>query len=378
MIKIKKLQDIDVNNKKVILRAELDVPLENGKVLSDIRLKANIPTINYLLENNAKQIIIIGHLGRPKNKEQEKSLKHIHKPLEELTNQEIAFIPDFNITDLPENKLILFENTRFFAEEINNNPDFAKKIASFGDIFVNNCFSTLTRDHASITGIAKFLPAVAGLKVIEELEALNISNKQHPKALILGGAKMETKIPVIKSMFDKVDKIFLGSATIILLLKVLGKYNGKILYDYHNVEELKEIANNPKIIVPVDFICSKTKTPSDMTCKTISEIQEDDYVCDFGPITTELFKRELSAMKTIIWNGPLGYYEVPEFAKSSIELADFISKLDCFTLIGGGDTEEVLKIANIENKINHVCIGGGSMLKFLANQILPGLEVLKK
>lgn len=378
MLNIKTLHDVDVNNKRVIIRAELDVPLENGKVLSNTRLKANIPTINYLLKNNAKQVIIIGHLGRPKKKDPEKSLKHIHKELEKLTAQEIAFISDFNIQELPNNKLVLFENIRFFAEETTNNNDFAKQIAKFGDIFVNNCFSTLTRDHASITGITKFLPAVAGFKVIEELEALSIDNKENPKALILGGAKMETKVPVIKSMLNKVDKIFLGSATIILLLKVLGKYKGKILFDYSNEEELKEIANNPKIIMPIDFVCSKTRTAEDMTCKSASEIQEDDYVCDFGPITTELYKRELSTMKTIVWNGPLGYCEVDEFAKSSIEIAKFISELDCFTLIGGGDTEEVLKIANIEDKINHVCIGGGSMLKFLANQTLPGLEVLKK
>ena len=236
----------------------------------------------------------------------------------------------------------------------------------------------MTRDHASITGVAKILPAFAGLRVVEELEALNIDNKESPKVLILGGAKMETKLPIIKEMLSKVDKILLGSATVIDLLKSKGFYRGKIIYDYPNMEELAEIADNEKIVYPLDFACSKKKSAEDLVYKKVRDVESNDYVLDIGLNTIESYKRILASAKTIIWNGPLGFYEVKEFAKSSECIAKFISTLDAFTLIGGGDTEEILREVNVEDRINHICIGGGSMLKLLAGDKLPGLEVLKK
>ncbi len=380
-MKVKTVYDCDFNDKVVILRAELDVPIVDGIVESDSRLKANLSTINHLLANGARQVLIIGHLGRPNGVEQDKSLKPVHKKLEELIVQEIGFIKDFNISrhELPHNKkIILFENTRFFVGEKTNDEDFAKKIATLGDVFVNNCFSTMTREHASITGIAKILPSFAGLRVIEELEALSIENKESPKVLILGGAKMETKLPIIKEMLGKVDKILLGSATVIDLLKSKGVYRGKVIFDYPDMEELTKIADNEKIVYPLDFACSKTKSAEGLTYKKVRDVESDDYVFDIGPSAILSYKKILASAKTIIWNGPLGYYEVKEFAKSSEDIAKFISTLDAFTLIGGGDTEEILKEVGVEDKINHICVGGGSMLKLLAGDKLPGLEVLKR
>lgn len=373
---IKTINDYDFNGKRVILRAELDVPLDNGKIVSDNRLKANIPTIKLLLEKGAKQILIIGHIDRPEGIQSEKSTKHLVERFKELLSEDVLFAENFNIT-LPEAKIVLFENTRFFAGEKENTEEFCKNIAKYGDVFVNNCFSTLTRDHASITGVAKLLPSFAGLRVIEEVKALHIESKEHPKVLMLGGAKMETKLSVIKEMLDKVDKILLGSSTIVDLLKAKGVYKGRVIYSYHDMNELKEIADNPKIIYPVDFACSKSKTAEDLAYKKLEEIQEDDYVLDLGPKTTELYKKELENAKTIVWNGPFGYYEIKEYAKSSEEIAKFIANLNAFTLIGGGDTEEILETTNTKDKINHICIGGGSMLKLLAGDKLPGLEILK-
>ncbi len=375
-MQLKTINDYDFNGKKVILRAELDVPLSNGKIISDNRLKANIPTIKLLLEKGAKQILIIGHLGRPNGIEQDKSTKHLVERFKELLNQDVFYAENFEV-QLPEVRIVIFENTRFFAGEKENTEEFSKAIAKYGDVFVNNCFSTSTRDHASLTGVAKLLPSFAGLRVIEELQALSIVDKESPKVLMLGGAKMETKLPVIKEMLDKVDKILLGSSTIIDLLKAKGTYNGKIIYSYHDINELKEIVDNPKIIYPIDFACSKTKTAEDLTYKELEDIEEDDFVLDLGPDTIELYKKELQDAKTIIWNGPFGFYEIKEYAKSSEEIAKFIANLNAFTLIGGGDTEEILEMTGVQDKINHICIGGGSMLKLLAGDKLPALEILK-
>ncbi len=375
-MELKTINNYDFNEKRVILRAELDVPLDNGKIVSDNRLKANVSTIKLLLEKGAKQILIIGHLGRPEGIQEDKSTKHLVERFKELLGEDIFFAENFNV-QVPDTKIILFENTRFFDGEKENTEEFCNSIIKYGDVFVNNCFSTLTRDHASITGVAKLLPSFAGLRVIEEVKALHIESKEHPKVLMLGGAKMETKLPVIKEMLDKVDKILLGSSTIIDLLKAKGVYKGNVIFSYHDMNELKEVADNPKIIYPIDFVCSKSKTAEDLTYKKLEEIEEGDYVLDLGPKTTELYKKHLADAKTIIWNGPFGFYEIKEYAKSSEEIAKFISELDAFTLIGGGDTEEILKVVDVEDKIDHICIGGGSMLKLLAGDILPGLEVLK-
>jgi 3-phosphoglycerate kinase len=373
---MKTINDYDFKDKRVILRAELDVPINNGKITSDNRLQANIPTINLLLEKGVKQVIIIGHLGRPEGIQLEKSTKQLVERFKELLHEDVFYVENFNVI-LPDTRIILFENTRFFAGERENTEEFCKSIAKYGDAFVNNCFSTSTRDHASITGVAKLLPSFAGLKVIEEVNALNIDDKESPKILMLGGAKMETKLPVIKEMIDKVDKIFLGSSIIILLLKAKDMFKGKLLFGYANMKELREVAENPKIIYPIDFACSKTKTAEDLTYKKLDKISEDDYILDLGPGTIELYKKELQDAKTIIWNGPFGYYEIKEYAKSSEEIAKFIATLNAFTLIGGGDTEEILETVGVEGKINHICIGGGSMLKLLAGDKLSGLEVLK-
>jgi len=372
---MKTINDFDFNEKRVILRAELDVPLNNGKIISDNRLKANIPTIKLLLEKGAKQILIIGHLGRPEGIQEDKSTKYLVERFKELLGEDVLYAENFNV-QLQEAKIVLFENTRFFAGEKENTEEFSKEIANYGDVYVNNCFSTSTRDHASLTGVAKLLPSFAGLRVVEELQALSITDKESPKVLMLGGAKMETKLPVIKEMLDKVDKILLGSATVVILLKAKGLYSGKLLFDYDNYEDLKEVIDNPKIIYPIDFVCSKSKTAEDLTYKKFEEIKEDDFVMDLGPETTELYKKELTDAKTIIWNGPFGLYEIKEYAKSSEEIAKFIANLNAFTLVGGGDTEEILNATNTKDKINHICIGGGSMLKLLAGDKLPALEIL--
>ena len=376
---IKTVHDYDFSNKRVILRAELDVPMKNSEILSDSRLKANLETITFLLNAGAKNITIIGHLGRPKGIDSSKSLNLIKDRMESLLNQKILFVEDLN-TDfsiLENNKLLMLENLRFFAGEEDNDLEFCKNLAKFGDVFVNNCFSTMTRNHASFVGLPKLMPAFAGLKVIEELKELNISDKEKPITLILGGAKLETKLPVIKALLPQVNNILIGGAMVLVLLKTKNQYNGKILFDYKNYSELDSIKDDPKLILPVDFACTQEKDSENFEFKDVSEINENDYAYDLGPKSIEKFKEILLNSKTIIWNGPLGYYEKQAYLTSSNEIAKLISKLNTYTLIGGGDTEDVLKNLNISDKIDHVCIGGGSMLKYLSLSSLPGLEILK-
>jgi len=379
-MKLKTIKDINLCGKKVILRAELDVPVKDGIVESETRLKANIETINYLLENNVKQILIIGHMGRPKQKEEKYSLKQIIPNLQKLLNKDIFFAENFDINKelIKDKQIVLFENTRFYSEEKNNDENFAKKISEFGDVFVNNAFGVLTSNHVSITGIPKFLPSYAGIQIIKEINTLNIDNLKKPVALILGGAKMETKLPVITNMLDKVDKIMLGSATVILLLKSKNMYEGKLVFTYGNMNSLKEIANSKKIIYPVDFACAKSMDSKEHSYKKLEEINEDDYVLDLGPESLKIYESELLNMESIIWNGPLGFYEVPEYAQSSENFAKFLSNTDKITLIGGGDTEEILNKLNIKDKFNHISVGGGSMLRLLSGEKLVGLEILKK
>jgi len=375
-MELKTINEADIQGKKVILRAELDVPIKNGKVLSDTRLRANIPTIKMILENNAEKILIIGHLGRPKGFEEDKSLLPICKKLEKLLKQEVGFMKNFDQT-MPENRIVLFENTRFFEGEEQNKPEFIKKLAQYGDIFINNCFST-PRDHASITGLAKVLPSYAGLRVIEETQMLSLDNKEHPIIAILGGAKLETKLPVIKALLPKVDKIILGGAMVLIILKIKEQFQGKILFDYKNISDIEEIMNNSKIVLPIDFACAKSIESRKITIKKTAEVNSDELALDIGPESTKMFIREIKNAKTIIWNGPLGYYEKKEFAKSSKRIAKTLAKSKAITLIGGGDTEDIIHNLKISKRISHICVGGSSMLKLLSGETLINLEPLKK
>ncbi len=374
---LRTINEANLKGKRIILRAELDVPLKNGKVLSDTRLKANIPTIQLILNNGADKIFIIGHLGRPKGKEENKSLLPVCKKLTELLNEEVGFMKDFN-QPLPENRIVLFENTRFFEGEKTNNPEFTNKLNQYGDIFINNCFSTLTRDHASITGLAKLLPSYAGLSIMNELEFLNLETKKHPIIAILAGAKLETKLPIIKALLPKVDKIILGGALVLIILKIKEDFKGKILFNYDNISDITNMMNEPKIVLPIDFSCAISTDSENIIIKKTTEINPDELALDIGPKSTNMFIKEINNAKTIIWNGPLGYYERKEFAKSSQDIAKALANSSAETLIGGGDTEDVIHELGISEKMSHICVGGGSMLKLLSGEKLIGLELLKK
>ncbi len=361
-----------IQNKRIVLRAELDVPIINKKVSSLTRLKANTNTIKLLLSRGASQISIIGHIGRPKGFEKEKSTRILLKYLKNILQEDIDFLEDFKKSS--NKRLVLFENTRFFRGEISNNYFFAKQIASHGDIFVNNAFSTLTRKHASIVGVPKFLPTYAGLRIVKEIDALSIKNKKHPMVLILGGAKLETKMPVIKALYSKVDIIILGTISIVLLLNKFKGFKINSLFDYNF--KSKSFDFN-KVLMPIDFCVAKTAKSISCSVKSIdASFNQQDYVFDYGPKTISKIIKILSNAKTVIWNGPLGFYENPVFRKSSLAVAKTVSNSKMFSLIGGGDTEQVFKFAKAKS-VDHICIGGGAMLKFLANESLPGLELLK-
>ncbi|MFH1610624.1 MAG: phosphoglycerate kinase [Patescibacteria group bacterium] len=360
-MKIKSIKSIkSFKNKTVMVRADFDVPLKNNRIVDDARLKTLIPTVKYLLVKKAKQIILIGHLDRPKGKVDKKlSLKPIVKYLSK-TFKDIDLIG--SLDKKSESQIVVLENIRFWSEEEKNNKKFAKKLSKLADIYVNECFSTSHRKHASVDAIQSFLPSYAGLHLEKEISNLSLKPKK-PLVLVVGGAKIETKLPVINSFLDKAEYILVGGAVANNFLKARGEDVGKSLIDKKYLKEavkiLKKFKN--KVILPVDYVSGK------------------DKILDIGPRTIMLFNGIIKSAKTIIWNGPMGNFEKKKFANGTFKVVEgILSNTKANIVIGGGETGEVLKGQKIKKNV-FVSVGGGAMLEFLAGKKLPGLKkIIKK
>lgn len=364
------IQDIDVAKKRVLVRCDFDIPLnKKGKVADDFRIKACLPTIKYLIKKRAK-IILLAHLDRPGGKvDPSLSLGPVQDKLTELLELSILKTPDCvgraveeAVAGLEPGEILLLENLRFHPEEEENNLDFAKKLAHLGDIFVNETFASSHRVHASIVGIPKFLPAVAGLRLTQEVETLAkaISKPEHPLTVVIGGAKALTKIKVIENLSNLADSILLGGVVANVFMKSKGEDIGKSTSDEEGEIYLKKINLDwSKIHLPIDFLPNK------------------NLILDIGPKTVKTFAEIISKSKTIIWNGPMGVAELEEFASGTKEIAQAIAKTSGFTVVGGGDTIAALNKFGLLGKIDYVSVGGGAMLEFLAGSKLPGIEALK-
>ena len=394
---IKKIQDMDLKNKKVLVRVDYNVPLKDGKVDNNKRIVATEKTIKFLLENNCR-IVLMAHLGRPKGKvAPEFSLAPVAAEVEKLFGVPVHFAKDCvgpeadKVVEAAKNgEIVLLENLRFHPEEEKNDPEFAKQLAKHGEIFVQEAFGTVHRAHASTSAITEFLPGCAGFLVQKEVEFLGkaLENPARPFASVVGGAKVSDKIMLLNNLMDKVNVLVIGGGMAYTFLKVQGCEIGKSLFDAEKEAEAKAVLakaqeKGVKILLPVDHICGKefAETAEPVDVDNVN-IPADLMGLDIGPKTVALFSEELLKCKTIFWNGPMGVFEFPNFAKGSFAIAQAMidaTKAGATTIIGGGDSVNVLKKGKFNQKeLSHVSTGGGASMEFVEGKELPGLVALAK
>ncbi len=388
----KTVKDIDLKGKKVLVRCDFNVPMDEEKNITDTtRIIAAIPTIKYLLENECA-IILCSHLGRPKGEfKPEFSLKPVAKELSKILGKEVAIAKDVigedaktKAANLKPGELMLLENVRFHKEETDNDEGFAKELASMAEVYVNDAFGAAHRAHASTAVVVKFLPAVSGFLIEKELECLGdaINNPERPFVAILGGAKVSDKIGVIDSLLEKVDTLLIGGGMAYTFFKAQGYEVGNSICELDKLDLAKEAmakakAKGVNLVLPVDTKVGKEYKP-DTESKTVAwtEIPADWEGFDIGEKTIEIFSEEIKKAKTVIWNGPVGLFEFPQFSVGTNAIARVLSTIDAKTIIGGGDSAAAVKKAGLEDKMTHISTGGGASLEFLEGKKLPGIECL--
>lgn len=389
----KTVKDIDLREKKVFVRCDFNVPMdENQNITDNRRIVAALPTIKYLIEQNCK-IILASHLGRPKGEfKPEFSLAPVAKELSRLLGQEVLMAKDVIgesaktlAANLKEGQVMLLENVRFHREETDNDPEFAKELASMAEVFVNDAFGTAHRAHASTEGISHYLPSVSGFLIEKELKFLGdaLNNPERPFVAILGGAKVSDKIGVIDSLLEKVDTLMIGGGMAYTFFKAQGYEVGNSLCEPDKCDLALSLMNKAKekgvkFLLPIDTKIGKEFKP-DTESKTVAwtEIPEGWEGFDIGEKTIEMFKDELKSAKTVVWNGPLGLFEFDQFAIGTNAIAHALAELDATTIIGGGDSAAAVEKAGLADKMTHISTGGGASLEFLEGKKLPGIECLQ-
>lgn len=389
----KTIRDIDVTGKKVLVRCDFNVPLdkETGEITNDLRITAALPTIKYLLENNAK-VILCSHLGKPKGEVKPSlSLKPVAERLSKYLGFEVKLASDIIgesaenlVNNLKEGEAILLENVRFDAREEQNDSEFAKKLASFAEIYVNDAFGTAHRAHSTTAGVAEYLPAVSGFLIEKELKFLGASldNPERPFIAILGGAKVSDKIKVIENLIEKADSIIIGGGMTYTFLKAMGYNVGDSICELDRVELAKETMKkaeekNVKLLFPVDTVCGKEfSNDTERMVVNSKEIPDGWQGLDIGPETIKEFSEEIKKAKTIMWNGPLGVFEFENFAKGTNSIAKALAESEAVTVIGGGDSAAAIEKQGLGDKMTHISTGGGASLEFLEGKVLPGIACL--
>ena len=388
----KTIKDIDVKGKKVLLRVDFNVPVIDGKITDDNRIVEAVPTIKYLLEQGAS-VIAMSHLGRPDGQVVEKySLKVVAPRLAELLGQDVIMANDVIGEDakakaaaLNPGEVLLLENLRFHAGEEENEEEFCKALASLGEVYVNDAFGTAHRKHASTYGVATILKTNAvGFLIQKEIEMIvgNIENPVRPFVGILGGAKVTDKIKIITSLLDKVDTLIIGGGMAYTFLKSQGYTIGDSLLDAERLEDAKQMIETAKekgvnLLLPVDFVVTPEFDDVVNTKFTDDQNIPDGYMgVDIGPKTRELFTNALADAKTVIWNGPVGVFEKPEFAKGTYAVAEALTKVNGTTIIGGGDSASAVINMGLADKMTHISTGGGASLKLFEGKVLPGIDVI--
>ena len=387
----KTVKYIDVKGKKVLVRCDFNVKMENGVITSDKRIVASLPTIQYLLDNGAK-LILCSHLGRPKGEfNPEFSLAPVAARLSELLGRPVKMAKDVVgesaqslAADLKEGEVLLLENVRFHAEETKNDPDFAKKLASLAEIYVNDAFGSAHRAHASTTGVADYLPAVCGFLIQKELEYIGgaLESPKRPLVAILGGAKVSDKIGVITNLMEKVDTLIVGGGMAYTFFAALGHTVGTSLLEADKIDLAKEMmekaeAKGVKFLIPIDNIVGKEyKEDTEYMIVDSDDIPDGWMGLDIGPKSTELFASAVKDAGTVIWNGPMGVSEWAHFANGTIGVATAIAESNAISIIGGGDSAAAIQKLGFADKMSHISTGGGASLEFLEGKELPGVAAL--
>ncbi|WP_077369988.1 phosphoglycerate kinase [Anaerosalibacter sp. Marseille-P3206] len=394
MLNKKSIEDLQVSGKRVLVRCDFNVPMdENNNITDDRRITSALPTINYLLEHDAK-VILMSHLGRPKGEPNPKySLEPVAKRLSELLNSEVIFAKDDKVVsenvkniveNMKERDVVLLENTRYRKEEEKNGEEFSKELASLGELYVNDAFGTSHRAHASNVGVSKFLPSSVGFLVKKEIDVMGkaLENPERPFVAILGGAKVSDKIGVIENLIEKVDSILIGGGMAYTFLKAKGYNIGTSLLEEDKVELAKELmekakAKNVKLLLPVDTIVAK-EFKNDTEFKTVEaeNIPNDMMGLDIGEETVKVFSDEIKNAKTVVWNGPMGVFEMENFKKGTNSIAKALAETEAITIVGGGDSASAVEKAGYGDVITHISTGGGASLEFLEGKVLPGIDAI--
>lgn len=385
----KSIRNIDANGKRVLVRADFNVPIENKTVTDDTRIRAALPTIEYLLNEMAK-VILCSHLGRPKGKVvEELRLDPVVNRLSVYLKMKITKVNDCvgpeveaAVKELKEGEVLILENTRFHPEEEANDPGFAAKLASLADIYVNDAFGTAHRAHASTEGVARYLPAVCGLLMERELNTLSEVRErpEHPFILILSGAKISDKMGVIEHFIERTDALLIGGGMANTFLKARGIEVGESMVEDESLGKAKHILKDAdkKLILPVDVVIAETfKNDAEHKTVSINEVPPKWHIMDIGPQTFNLFKEILGRAGTVLWNGPLGVSEMANFSKGTFAIAQALAELDAKAIIGGGDTAAAVNQAKVAEKMTHVSTGGGAFLRFMEGKELPGVAVIQ-
>lgn len=390
----KTVRDVEVKGKKVIVRCDFNVPMKDGKITDDTRIKAALPTIGYLLENGAA-VILMSHMGRPKGEaKMEFSLAPVAERLSGYLETEVRFKSSPEVVDdeikkeaasLKAGEVFLLENVRFRKEETDNNPEFAKELASLAEIFVQEAFGTAHRAHASTAGIAAYLPAVSGFLIEKEVKFLGsaVENPKRPFVAIMGGAKVGDKIPVIENLLTKVDALIIGGGMSYTFYKAMGLEIGTSILDADNVELAKSLIEKAeklgvKLLLPIDIVCAKEFDNNSESKVFDKESIPYDYMgLDIGPETIELYREALSKAATVVWNGPMGVFEMDNFANGTRAVAQILADIDAITIIGGGDSAAAVEKFGLADRMSHISTGGGASLEFLEGKVLPGIDVIR-
>ena len=386
--------DLDVKGKRVIVRVDFNVPLDSeGNITDDKRIRGALPTIKYIIENGGK-LILVSHLGRPKNGFEAKySMKPAAEHLSKLLGKEVILAKDVIGEDakakaaaLKEGEILMLENVRFHKEETKNDPAFAKELASMADLYVNDAFGTAHRAHASTAGLADYLPSACGFLIKKELDVMGkaLDNPERPFVAILGGAKVSDKISVIENLIDKVDTLIIGGGMAYTFFKAQGHGVGKSICEDDKVELASNLLAKAKekgvnLLLPVDNVVGK-EFDANTEAKTVpSEAIPDDWMgLDIGEETIKLFSEAIKGAKTVVWNGPMGVFEMERFANGTKKIAEALANSDAISIVGGGDSAAAVEQLGFADKITHISTGGGASLEFLEGKELPGIAVLNE
>ncbi|MBQ4145008.1 MAG: phosphoglycerate kinase [Clostridia bacterium] len=390
----KTVDDIQVQGKKVLVRCDFNVPIKEGKITDETRIVGALPTIKKLVDDGAK-VILCSHMGKPKGEPKpELSLAPVAKRLSELLGKDVVFAADDNVVGdnakaavaaMKDGDVVLLENTRYRAEETKNGEEFSKELASLADIFVNDAFGTAHRAHCSNVGVTEYLDtAVGGYLINKEIEYLGnaVNNPVRPLVAVLGGSKVSSKISVINNLLEKVDTLIIGGGMAYTFMKALGEEVGDSLLEEDYLDYAKEMMakaeeKGVKLLIPADTVVAK-EFDNDAESKTVARggIEKGWQGLDIGEKTIALYKDALKDAKTVVWNGPMGVFEMPNFAKGTNAIAEMLADLDATTIIGGGDSVAAVNQAGLGDKMSHISTGGGASLEFLEGKDLPGVVAL--